>query len=313
MSGSSAPSGGLLAVHAHPDDETLSTGALLATWAGAGRPVTVVTCTRGERGEVIPADLAHLAGDGAALAAHREGELARALEALGVRDHLFLDEVAVPGAAPARFADSGMIWVGPGKAGEPSELPDDAFVTVGVDAAARRLARVIVDRRPEVVVGYEPGGGYGHPDHVHAHRVMELAVRLAADGPERFRVPAVIWAAQDVRELDAGCREVAPRAEPPLVPVEPDGAAPSLAVAGDLIDLRVEVAPVIDRLGAALRAHASQVQAVRTWDATTDGVAVGCFALSNGRLLPLLRTEGYRFAPGWLRGPVGWPPGVLVA
>lgn len=310
---SRGPGAGLLAVHAHPDDETLSTGALLATWASSGRRVTVVTCTRGERGEVIPVELAHLAGDGAALAAHRAMELARAIEALGVRDHLFLDEVAAPGAAPARFADSGMSWVGQGLAGQPSEVPDDAFVTVDVYDAARRLAWVLVDRRPDVVVGYEPGGGYGHPDHVHAHRVMELAVRLAADGSESCRVPAVIWAAQDLQELDAGCREVAPLAELPLVPADLGSAAPSAAVRGDLIDLRVEVAPVIDRLGAALRAHVSQVQAVRTWALSGDGVTVGCFALSDGRLLPLLRTEGYRFAPDWVRGPVGWPSGVRVA
>ena len=313
MSEGSARPGGLLAVHAHPDDETLSTGALLATWARAGRPVTVVTCTRGERGEVIPAHLAHLAGDGAALAVHRVGELARALEALGVHDHVFLDEVAGPGSAGARFADSGMAWVGQGRAGEPREVPDGAFVRVRVDDAARALAGVIADRRPDVVVGYEPGGGYGHPDHVHAHRVMAAAVRLAAVGPEAFRVPAVLWAAQDAAELALGCREVAVFAEPPLVAAEPDDGAPSVAVTADLIDLRVPVEPVIDRLDAALRAHASQVQAVRTWGETADGVAVGCFALSNGAVLPLLRTEGYRFASGWTRARVNWPPGVRVA
>jgi len=116
--------GGLLAVHAHPDDETLATGGLLATWARAGRPVTVVTCTRGELGEVIGGELAHLAGDGPALAAHRETELAGALGALGVADHVFLDTVA----PPARFVDSGMAWAGAGRAGRVAHLPDDAFV-----------------------------------------------------------------------------------------------------------------------------------------------------------------------------------------
>ncbi|NKY41079.1 PIG-L family deacetylase, partial [Cellulomonas septica] len=92
-----APVGGLLAVHAHPDDETLSTGALLATWARAGLPVMVVTCTRGERGEVIGDALAHLEGDEPALAAHRDTELAAALSSLGVADHAFLDATGPAG------------------------------------------------------------------------------------------------------------------------------------------------------------------------------------------------------------------------
>src|SRR6478609_7192343 len=101
--------GGVLAVHAHPDDETLATGALLATWAASGLPVTLVTCTRGERGEVIGAGLAALEGDGPALAAHREHELAAALAALGVGDHVFLD-----GGVGPRYEDSGMAWLSSG-------------------------------------------------------------------------------------------------------------------------------------------------------------------------------------------------------
>ena len=149
--GGRSPSGGLLAVHAHPDDETLATGGLLATWAGAGRPVTVVTCTRGELGEVIGATLAHLEGDGPALAAHREGELAAALAALGVADHVFLDTVADGDLAPGRFSDSGMAWTGVGAAGRVDDLPDGAFVAASLDDAARRLARVLRSRRPDVV------------------------------------------------------------------------------------------------------------------------------------------------------------------
>ncbi|MBW0253823.1 PIG-L deacetylase family protein [Cellulomonas sp. PS-H5] len=87
--------GGVLAVHAHPDDETLSTGALLATWAAAGLPATVVTCTRGERGEVIGARWAALEGDGEALARHRERELAAAVASLGATQH-FLDALPLP-------------------------------------------------------------------------------------------------------------------------------------------------------------------------------------------------------------------------
>lgn len=208
---------GLLAVHAHPDDETLSTGGLLAAFAAAGRPVHVVSCTRGERGEVIALPgttsegRAGLEGDGPALGAYRESELARALTALGggadgaIR-HSFLD--GLPGvsaqvngvvdagsgapagsgsglvsdaAAGVRYEDSGMAWVAPGVAGPAPDSPPTAFARVPLDESAGRLAALIRECRPAVVATYEPGGGYGHPDHVRAHEVTVRALRLAAD------------------------------------------------------------------------------------------------------------------------------------
>lgn len=295
---------GLLAVHAHPDDETLSTGALLATWAAAGRSVTVVTCTRGERGEVIASDLAELNGDPAALAAHRELELSRALAALGVTDHVFLDDVPVPGARAGRYVDSGMVWLDAGTAGPVPDASDDAFALADLDVAARRLASVIEARRPEVVVTYEPGGGYGHPDHVRTHEVTRRAVVLA-DGAK----PVVLWAAQDERDLRRAVDEVTRRGGSRLPVLDVAGPAPSAVVPSTAVDLRVPVGPVLDRVEAALLAHASQVQAVRTW---ADGVAsAGCFALSNDVLQPLLPEEVYRSAAGDLTA-VRWPAGIRV-
>lgn len=290
------PVGGLVAVHAHPDDETLSTGALLATWAQAGLPVTVVTCTRGERGEVIGDALAHLEGDGPALAAHRETELAAALTSLGVTDHVFLDAV---GAAGERFEDSGMAWIGTGRAGTDADLPDRAFVGVPVDEAAGRLAGVLRARQPDVVVTYEPDGGYGHPDHVHAHRVTTRAVELlAADGLR----PTVLWAAQLLPRLRAAYRALAggsvtlglgaERAD--LTLPDPDGPLPSVAV--DALDVEVDVLPVRAAVLGAMRAHATQVRAVRALDGTAG--LVGCYALSNDVLAPVLPVEGYRLARG---------------
>lgn len=162
----------LLAVHAHPDDESLWTGALLATWAREGE-VELVTCTRGERGEVIGTELAHLEGDGPALAAHREGELARALEALGVREHTFLDALG-----GTRLEDSGMAWVADGVAGPAPDVPPTAFVRAGLDDVASWLAAHLARRRPAVVVTYGPDGGYGHPDHVRAHSHTPLRTQL---------------------------------------------------------------------------------------------------------------------------------------
>lgn len=301
--------GGLLAVHAHPDDETISTGALLATWAASGAPVTVLTCTRGERGEVIPAGQADLAVDPARLAAHRELELAAALAALGVTGHVFLDQVPGSGVAGRRFTDSGMAWVGPGLAGRTGDAPEDAFVRVPLDDAAGQLADLICERRPDVVVGYEPGGGYGHPDHVQAHRVMRRGLELAAGrGPAAYRVPAVLWAVVDVAALRAGRAELA--ADSGLTPAGPDEPAPSAAVDPSQVDLSVDVLPVLDAVIGGLRAHATQVQGVRALAGADGLAAVGCFALSNAVLQPVLRRECYRFDPDWAPAPVRWPDGV---
>lgn len=320
---------GLVAVHAHPDDETLATGALLATWAASGAPVTVVTCTRGERGEVIGPALAHLEGDGPALAAHREGELAAALDALGVTDRAWLDALpdAWPGSRPGagagatgRYEDSGMVWVAPGRAGAAPDSGAAAFARADLDEAARRLAGLLRERRPGVVVTYEPGGGYGHPDHVQAHRVTMRAVEVAADphagvdGPPHT-VPVVLWAAVDAASRVRAEDELAEWGE--VAELEADGlrlpapgrAAPSAAVAPDRVDLRVDVLPVLGRVLGALRAHATQVQGVRAWPEPPAGEAVGCLALSDGVLQPLPRQEAYRVARGRVAD-VSWPSGL---
>ncbi len=180
----------LLLVHAHPDDESITTGATIARYAGAaGTRVTLVTCTRGEQGEVIGAEHAALEGDGDALADHRTAELAAAAEALGLADHRFL------GAdAGARYRDSGMVWGDDGRATAAPDAAVGAFTSVAVDAAAAHLVRVLREVRPQVVVTYGADGGYGHPDHVQAHRVTHRAVAQAAapgGGGEPWQVAKV--------------------------------------------------------------------------------------------------------------------------
>src|SRR5215469_9698239 len=140
---------GLLLVHAHPDDESIGTGATMAKYAAEGVPVTLVTCTLGELGEIIPA------------------ELAAACTALGVSDHRFL-------GGPGRWRDSGM-------AGLPDNDAPDCFWQADVAEAAADLAVIIRETRPRVVVSYDENGFYGHPDHIQAHRVASRGARLAAD------------------------------------------------------------------------------------------------------------------------------------
>ncbi|MFK4068499.1 N-acetyl-1-D-myo-inositol-2-amino-2-deoxy-alpha-D-glucopyranoside deacetylase [Streptomyces sp. NPDC029674] len=171
------PARRLLLVHAHPDDESITTGATMAKYAAEGAHVTLVTCTLGEEGEVIPAELAHLAADREdSLGAHRIGELAAAMKEVGVTDHRFL-------GGPGRYRDSGMMGV------EQNDRPG-SFWSADLDEAAAHLVEVVREVRPQVLVTYDPDGGYGHPDHIKAHRVAMRAAELAADPAFRAELGA---------------------------------------------------------------------------------------------------------------------------
>src|ERR687896_1948192 len=149
----------LLLVHAHPDDETLSTGGAIARYAAEpDTAVTLVTCTRGEQGEVIPDALAELAPDrGDQLGGYRAGELAAACAALGVRDHRFL-------GGPGRWRDSGMALAGHGiRAATPAQLHPRALARPeAFEEQVDQLVAVMGDVRPQGVVTYAADGGYGH-------------------------------------------------------------------------------------------------------------------------------------------------------
>ena len=177
----------MLLVHAHPDDETLGNGATMAKYAAEGAQVTLLTCTRGEEGLVLVPELEQLAAHrDDRLGAHRETELAAAMAALGVRDHRFLDTVALPAdQGRIRYRDSGMVWDADHRAVAAPDTGPDAFARVEVDAAAARVAAVIREVRPQVVITYNENGGYGHPDHIQAHRVAVAAFDAAGD-PGRY-------------------------------------------------------------------------------------------------------------------------------
>ena len=183
--------GRLLLVHAHPDDESIGTGATMAKYAAEGARVTLVTCTLGELGEVIPPSLAHLAAEKEnRLGEYRIGELAAACAELGVTDHRFL-------GGPGRWRDSGMMG---------TEGNDDprCFWRADVDQAADALLDVIREVRPQVLVTYDANGFYGHPDHIQAHRVALRAFEQAGPcGLAKFYATAAPDSAQVTTEIDA--------------------------------------------------------------------------------------------------------------
>ncbi|WP_354567794.1 PIG-L family deacetylase [Glaciihabitans sp. UYNi722] len=200
----------VLFVHAHPDDESLATGGTIATLVNRGALVTVVTCTRGELGEVIPADIKHLEGSGEPLVELRTAELTSALAILGVTDHRFL---GAEGARwrdqpPRRYTDSGMRW-GDSGAEAPLVMSEDALCAAPFGEVAADLATVIDSVKPDAVISYNSTGGYGHPDHVRAHEASLRAAEVmgvpffaiepdAAEGQLAVDVSAVL-----VRKRDA--------------------------------------------------------------------------------------------------------------
>lgn len=209
------PDATLLFVHAHPDDETIVTGATMAASAAAGARVVLLSCTRGELGEVIPPELAHLevkagnAADGMELAAEREGELAAALVALGVQEHLWLGQgLTAPAGGPVIFRDSGMQWGSDGRAMAASRVLPGSFSRAPLAETAELLAAAIQELQPTIVITYAADGGYGHPDHVRTHQVTMAALRRAADSASStsWVVPTVYTIVSDrpERPLEAG-------------------------------------------------------------------------------------------------------------
>ncbi|MEH0446178.1 N-acetyl-1-D-myo-inositol-2-amino-2-deoxy-alpha-D-glucopyranoside deacetylase [Streptomyces sp. B21-102] len=273
------PSRRLLLVHAHPDDESINNGATMARYAAEGVHVTLVTCTLGERGEVIPPELRHLTG--AALGEHRRGELAAAMAELGVDDFRLL-------GGAGRYGDSGMMGL--------ADNDDPAsFWQADVDDAAAHLVEVILEVRPQVLVTYDEDGGYGHPDHIQAHRVAMRAAELAEAAG--WRIPKVYWNRVPRSVAEAAFAKL--REELPALPF-PSAAAVS-DVPGVVDDDRV-TAEIDAHAGhaaakaAAMRAHATQV-----------AVAPGerCFALSNDLAQPLFTTEYYELVRGEAAVPGG--------
>ena len=277
----------ILLVHAHPDDEVLTTGGVIAKATAAGDGVTLVTCTSGEEGEILLPEIEHLAADQEdALGPYRQQELVASMAALGVSDSRFL-------GGPGRFRDSGMM-------GEPSNDRPECFWRADLREAADALVPVIREVQPQVLITYDDFGGYGHPDHIQAHRVAMYGAQLAGVASYRpdmgpaWQIPRILWTALSVSAIQRGIaalREMGD--ESPFAALDPEDIP--FAVPDDSLDVSVDVSAELDAKVAAMRAHASQINLEK-----------GFFALSNNYGVPVFGTESFRIA----HGPAG--DGVLT-
>jgi len=252
----------LLLVHAHPDDETLSTGATMAKYAAEGALVTLVTCTLGEEGEVLVGDLAHLASDrDDALGTHRIEELAVACEALRVTDHRFL-------GGPGRWRDSGMMGV-------PQNDRPDVFWQADLDEATRELVAILREVRPQVLITYDEKGGYGHPDHIQAHRVTVAAfdkAGLSTYAPELgepWQPTRLYYTAFPRSVLQAGIDYLKGSGQTNFLGADSADDLP-FGNPDEEVTTEIDARDYLDAKVAAMRAHATQIE--------VDGPF---FALSN--------------------------------
>jgi len=275
----------LLFVHAHPDDESIGTGATMAKYAAEGARVTLVTCTLGELGEVIPPELAHLAWDAeGGLGQYRIGELEAACAALGVTDHRFL-------GGPGRWRDSGMMAT-------PANDWPGSFWQADVAEAAGDLLAIITEVRPQVMVSYDDNGFYGHPDHIQAHRVAWRAFELSDGLVSKFYATAIpksvlaeavalVAAAENVTS-EVGGADFARVESVDELPFGTDD---------DKVTTEIDARDYLEAKLAAMRAHATQI-----------AVDSPFFALSDMVGQKALGTEYYTLlaGPGGTIPPGGW-------
>lgn len=266
----------LLAVHAHPDDESLSMAGTLATAALGGAQVVLVTATLGEEGEVIGDEEMQglVAARADQLGGYRLTELRSACAALGVGERLMLGGLGT-------FRDSGM-------AGTRSAEHPRAFLRAqrggpSHDRAVVALAEVIDRVRPHVVLTYDADGGYGHPDHIAAHQVVLGALPVAG-----WRVPRALA----VVRPESVTRAAFARVEVPpgyaAAPTDEPGFLAGFLAPDEVVAVAVPTAPVVAARRRAFAAHATQVELLPG----------DLWALSNRIAQPLPAAEYFRVLAG---------------
>jgi N-acetyl-1-D-myo-inositol-2-amino-2-deoxy-alpha-D-glucopyranoside deacetylase len=258
----------ILLVHAHPDDETINNGATMAKYAAGGADITLVTCTRGEEGEVLVPELSHLASNkDDQLGIHREGELALAMKELGISDFRFL------GAPKVKFRDSGMMGT------EPNNRPD-VFWQAEIDTAAQYLVEVIEEIKPQIMITYDEFGGYGHPDHIQAHRIAMRASEISD-----WKIQKIYWNTMPKSVLAQGIAKMKEVGSDFFGAETVD----DLPFAKDdaFVTTLIDGSKFVDQKLAAMKAHETQI--------SLDGPF---FALSNNLGLQIWGDEYYTLVKG---------------
>jgi N-acetyl-1-D-myo-inositol-2-amino-2-deoxy-alpha-D-glucopyranoside deacetylase len=299
MAGVTLPERRMLLVHAHPDDESINNGVTMAKYASEGALVTLVTCTLGEQGEVLVPALEHLAAEkDDLLGKHRIGELDAAMEVLGVSDHRYL-------GGAGRYRDTGMATDDDGNAIPPPTIRDDTFWAADLTEASSHLVEVIREVRPQVLVTYDEYGGYGHPDHIQAHRVAMYGSMLAAapsyraDLGSAWDIAKVYWAAMSETRMREGLRMLRDSGDQTTFEgMDPDGPMPPYITPDHFLTARIDGSAFVEMKLDAMRAHATQIE--------VDGPF---FALSNHLGNYVWAYEDYRLVKG-SPGPFDGPDGL---
>ncbi|MCW2849787.1 MAG: LmbE family protein [Marmoricola sp.] len=277
----------LLLVHAHPDDESIGQGATMARYVAEGVGVTLVTCTGGEMGEILVPELEHMASDrDDTLADQRKIELDNAMKALGVTDHRYLGGFK-------RYRDSGMQWHTDGHAIAADDVNPNAFWSADLTEAASHLVEIIREVKPQVLVTYDEFGGYGHPDHIQAHRVATYAASLAAvpsyrpDLGEAHDIAKIYWGAMSATKVREGLRDLRAAGDTTTFEgMDPDN-LPKFMAEDHALAAKVEADDYAHVKMEALKAHRTQI--------SVDGPF---FALSNNKGNEIWGTEYFRIAKG---------------
>ncbi len=268
----------LLLVHAHPDDETIGSGATMARYAADGAHVTLVTCTLGEEGEILVPELEGLAAAKAdQLGGYRLGELDDAMRELGVTDHRML-------GGAGRWRDSGMM-------GTPANDHPRCFWRADLDEAVRALVAVVREVRPQVLVTYDENGGYGHPDHIQSHRVAMRSAEIAADpgyAPETgepWQVAKVYWTAFPRSGLQHAIDAMREMGEGnPFGTVESAEDLP-FGVDDELVTAEIDGTGHVAAKLAAMRAHATQIAVDGVFFALADNIGHEAMGVEYFRLV----------------------------
>ena len=266
----------LLLVHAHPDDETINNGVTMAKYAADGINVTLVTCTRGEEGEVLVDSLLNLASSkDDKLGEHREVELKNAMDELGIKDFRFL------GAPNKKWRDSGMM-------GTPQNDRKDVFWQADLDEVANELVKIILETKPQVLITYDEFGGYGHPDHIKAHQIAMRAAEIASQ--QDWQVSKIYWNTTPRSVIQMGIDKMKEVGSEFFGAENADDLP--FAKPDELVTSVVKAPEYVPQKLAAMKAHATQI--------SVDGPF---FALSNNLGLSVWGDEYYTLVKGELAGP----------